>query len=297
MRVIVAAPAKVNLWLRVGPPLSSGFHALDTLFCGLDLADTVTVTTRDDAETSELEVSHAAPLETTPSLGPEWENLALRAARAFEARARRTCPVHIQLVKRIPAGAGLGGGSSDAAAVLRALNRLHPQVVSPDDLMAAAVQLGSDVPFFAANRPLALGAGRGETLRALPPLPPRPVVLVLPELAIHTGGAYRWLDEARAEQKVAELPAEPPDPGELTWDVVAERAGNDFEAVVFDRYPVLAEIRDGLRAGGAIPALLAGSGASLFGVFADADAADAAAEALAVRWPGLRIVRTTTRAR
>jgi 4-diphosphocytidyl-2-C-methyl-D-erythritol kinase len=295
VRVIVAAPAKVNLWLRVGPPRETGFHDLDTLFCGLDLADTITVFADGGSDTT-LEVRHAEPLLTTPDLGPPDRNLAVRAARAFSERAGLSSRPRIDLVKRIPAGAGLGGGSSDAAAVLRALNRLHPRAVQPDALMELAVELGSDVPFFAASRPLARGAGRGEKLRVLPALPSRPVVLLLPDLAISTADAYRWVDVERAGRAVADVPAEPGDDAP-SWDAVADRAANDFEPAVFGRYPVLEEMKSALETHGAAPAMLAGSGSSLFGVFEDPDAADAAVGAVRDRWPGLRMVRTATRVR
>ena len=297
MRVIVAAPAKVNLWLRVGPPNEAGYHDLDTLFCGLDLADTVTLSTDHGDPDTVLELRHAEPLEALPDLGPPDENLAVRAARAFGERTGLDVRPRIELVKRIPAGGGLGGGSSDAAAVLRALNRLYPRALSPDALMELARGLGSDVPFFAASRPLARGAGRGDRLRVLPALPPRPVVLLMPELAIPTPAAYRWVDEERAGRTVADVDPEPAGDGPPTWEDVVGRAANDFEPAIFGRYPVLEEMHAALRDHGARPALLAGSGSSIFGVFDDTHVAAAAAGAVRARWPGLRIVRTATRAR
>lgn len=294
MRVTVAAPAKVNLWLRVGARDASGFHGVDTLYCSLHLADSVVVRPGAAAAPS-LEVSHGQPLTTAPELGPIKDNLAVRAARAFMERVGLDTGPEIRLVKRIPVGGGLGGGSSDAAAVLRGLARLNPGAVSAGDLMELGAGLGSDVPFFVRGAPLAHGAGRGERLAVWPPLPPRPVVLAVPDSPVATADAFAWLDEDR--------PSGPPvprgprhDAPQLDWHAVAAEAGNDFEAPVFRRHARLAELRDALRDHGARPALLAGSGSTVFGVFEDRDAAGRAADALGAD-PSIRTLVTRTRMR
>lgn len=301
MRVTVAAPAKVNLWLRVGDRESSGFHAIDTMFCALHLADSVMVRPGDDPVPT-LHVGHARPLLEMPDLGPEDENLAVRAARAFMDRAGLEDGPGVRLVKRIPPGAGLGGGSSDAAAVLRGLARLHPGWVSSPELEALGQALGSDVPFFVRGAPLAHGTGRGERLRSLPPLPARPVVVVIPDFGISTAEAYGWLDEDREREGEAGGDAEARDGLEglgsgLEWDAVAGAATNDFEAPVFRRYPQLGEIKARLGDGGAEPALLAGSGSTVFGVFHDTERARVVADELAEADPSLRVLVTRTRTR
>ena len=325
MRITMIAPAKVNLWLRVGPRLPSGFHDLDTLFCALTLADDLVLREGEPGRGLRLGMRHGPPLQSMPDLGPVLENLAMRAARAFQDRAGGPANLRMALIKRIPAGGGLGGGSSDAAAVLRGLRRMHPDLLSADELRTLAPELGSDVPFFLAGSPFARGRGRGERLTPLQPLPPRPVVVVMPALAIPTAEAYRWLDEDRGDDGAAPGPAgaasggpsdpgRPADPGEadeggggeggeggeaasLTWERVEARAHNDFEAPVFARHPRLGEIRDRLRDAGASIALLAGSGSSLFGVFHDPGTARAAADALARDLPDARVVTSATRPR
>lgn len=295
MRITVAAPAKVNLWLRVGPRESSGFHAIDTLFCSLHLADSVVVRPGDTAE-PELEMAYARPLTEAPDLGPPEENLAYRAARAFMERAGLEQGPGIRLIKRVPAGAGLGGGSSDAAAVLRAMGRLNPGALDSGDLLDLAAGLGSDVPFFVRGAPVAHGTGRGERLAVIQPLQARSVVVAIPDFRIATTDAYRWIDQDREEPStVASRPrhAAP----ELDWDAVATEAANDFQAPVFRRYPRLREVRDRLLEHGARPALLAGSGSTVFGVFDARSAAKGAADALRTADSTLRVLLTRTRMR
>lgn len=297
MRITVAAPAKVNLHLRVGGPEPSGFHSLDTTFAALQLADSVVVrpgTVREPV----LDVAYARPLVEAPDMGPPVENLAVRAARAFAERAGLETGPEIRLVKRIPAGAGLGGGSTDAAAVLRAMSRLYPGALEADDIMELGATLGSDVPFFVLGAPCAQGTGRGERLAALAPLPARPVVVVIPDFPVATSAAFRWLDGDREAAGAAAptVPGQPSHGRELSWNAVADEAVNDFEAPVFQRHPRLREVRDRLRAAGARPALLAGSGSTVFGVFDDGERARAAAETFGTD-PSLRVLVTRTRTR
>lgn len=299
MKITIAAPAKVNLWLRVGPRQDSGFHGISTLFCALDLADTVVIREGPTGDGAGVEATFAPPLEALPDLGPPEENLAVRAARAFAERAGLAETPTIQLVKRIPSGGGLGGGSSDAGAVLRALRRLHPRALAAEEVLDIAVGIGSDVPFFVQGGALAHGSGRGERLQPGDPLPPRPVVLILPPFPVSTGNAYRWLDESREERaEVASLDADADLSGSaLTWDAVCADATNDFEGPVFDRHPELRTVRDALRSRGARPALLAGSGSAVFGVFGDAATAQATARSLRDSHPHYRVVLTGTRTR
>lgn len=303
MKITIAAPAKVNLWLRVGPADGSGYHRLSTLFCALDVADTVVLGQRRSPDDPPLQTAVAPPLEDIPDLGPADANLAVRAARAFLERAGKEEDLvpAIRLVKRIPVGGGLGGGSSDAGAVLRAMCRLHPRSPAVNEILEIAGELGSDVPFFVLGVPLAHGTGHGEQLTPLPPLPPRTVVLVLPPFAVGTADAYRWLDEDRGDAEIpplaieaeADLTAQPV----LSWDDVAKLAVNDFDGPVFHRHPELGAVRDVLRDHGAGPALLAGSGSTVFGVFADPDRARDAARSLESSYPDHRVVVTSTRTR
>ena len=296
MRITVAAPAKINLWLRVGERGTSGFHGLDTLFCSLHLADSVVVRPG-DTPTPELEISYARPLTAMPDLGPPEKNLAYRAAVSFMERAGLTGGPAIRLVKRIPVGAGLGGGSSDAAAVLRAMARLNPGTLDTGQLAELGMELGSDVPFFVQGAALAHATGRGERIAPLKPLPARPVVLAMPDVPVATGEAFRWLDEDR-DDGAPDVPDQPGhDRVEVRWDQVAEEAINDFEPSVFRRHPGLADVKTHLLEHGARPALLAGSGSTVFGVFEEADVANEAARSLETLDPTLRLFVTRTRTR
>jgi 4-diphosphocytidyl-2-C-methyl-D-erythritol kinase len=253
----VEAQAKLNLWLRVLARETSGYHQLESLFVRIDLADTVRVAT--DTSTREL-VVHGA------DLGKPEENLAWRAAAAFADATGWPRGFRIEIDKRIPIGGGLGGGSADAGAVLRALAELAPQAPSPDLVATIALRLGADIPFLATDAPMALGWGRGERLLALRSLPARDVLLVLPNFGVETRAAFGWLAESRASAELSAPAARTLD--ELDrWDAVAKLTGNDFEPVVFARHPELAAARAALEAAGARIARMSGSGSTLFGVF------------------------------
>ncbi|HEU0015634.1 MAG TPA: 4-(cytidine 5'-diphospho)-2-C-methyl-D-erythritol kinase [Longimicrobium sp.] len=271
----VSAPAKVNLFLRILAREETGFHALETLFQAVSLADAVTVEHGEPG----IALTVAGGVDT----GPPERNLARRAALAFYVRTELTPAVAIRLEKRIPSAAGLGGGSSDAAATLRALNALHGHLLSREALLQLAIGLGSDVPFFLCGSPLALGWGRGERLLALPPLPARPVLIAHPGVAMPTADAFARLAERRGAY--APAGASLPLDALASWDAVAALAENDFQPVVGERIPFIGLALSALRQGGARVALMAGSGSSVFGVFDDADARDQALE----RMRGLRM--------
>jgi 4-diphosphocytidyl-2-C-methyl-D-erythritol kinase len=277
----VTAHAKINLILRVLAREESGFHSLETLFARLALGDTVTVRITGGGRSVECDVE-------IPGL-PE-RNLAYRAAETFANITGWPTGFAIEIEKRIPIGGGLGGGSADAGAVLRALSALSPHPVGEAELLAIASALGSDVPYLTTAAPLALASGRGERLLALPPLPARDVALVLPAFAVNTAQAYSWLAASRASS----APATPPDaagqpaaratsaaspsyrpaPPQLlsladlsTWSSVASLATNDFEPVVTARHPTIATALGSLRAAGAAIAITSGSGSTVFGIF------------------------------
>ncbi len=264
-----SAPAKVNLFLRVTAREASGYHQIETLFQRLELADEVSLALRTDGEVR-LQVE-GVPEGT---LGPEDGNLAVRAARAFAgalARQGVAFPgVDIRVVKKTPAGGGLGGGSSDAAAVLRGLNHLTGAPMGPDDLLPLGGTLGADVPFFLTGAPLALGWGRGDRLLPLPPLPPSPVLLAIPPFPVETPEAYRLLAMERERIEAGVLPAGVLPPEDLMgWEGVARLAENAFQGVLDPRHPILRRIRNAMEMAGARVALLSGSGSTIFGVFDD----------------------------
>ena len=252
------APGKVNLLLRVLAREPDGYHGLETLFARIELADTVSAR-RSEGHGITLRVSGT-------DLGPAQQNLAFRAAEAVLAAVRNPFAVELELEKRIPAGAGLGGGSADAAAALLLVNQLADNAVPRAELFQMAARLGADVPFCLSEAPLALAWGHGERMLALPALPSAPMLLVSPPVGISTVEAYGWIDEARigAAHRGALLL----DPASLgSWSDIARMAGNDFESVVFARRPALREAFDALARTGPLMCRMSGSGSALFAVY------------------------------
>lgn len=306
---LVEAPGKVNLLLRVLDRRPDGYHDVETLFQAISLADEVEVTLEGEGPAGLGRAGRSGGREpgsragstdervivdvVGADLGPPERNLAYRAAAAFLGATDRPGRVHVRLVKRIPAGAGLGGGSSDAAAVLRCLGDLAGGV-DAGTLHRIARDLGSDVPFFLGPSPLAVGRGRGEQLDPLAPLPEAHLVVALPPVHVSTAGAYVALADARA----AAPPRRPPGSVALeevasSWATIAARAENDFEPVVAARHPEVRRSLEGLRAEEARWALLSGSGAASFGVFATAARATAAARRLEAVTGWTFVVATT----
>lgn len=262
------APAKTNLFLEVLGKRPDGFHALDTVFVELSLADEVM------AEPAREITLH---VEGAPGLAREPDNLVLRAARLL--RERHGTPdlgARLELIKRVPIGGGLGGGSSDAAAALRALNALWELGVPPDRLEALAAELGSDVAFFVRGG-LQRGRGRGEQLEALPPCPALPLVLLVPPFGCPTPAVYGALQGL--------LPEDPETPDALLAaladgpEALAPTVFNRLESAALHAFPALAEPLAALRgAPGVLTGWVSGSGSTLIGLCrTDADASQATA--------------------
>jgi len=264
------APAKVNLTLHVLGRRSDGYHEIRSLMVPLSLAD-------------ELEVGVGATVDGISVPGrPDLEvpeNLCLRAVASFRRHVGPIPGVHVRLEKRIPTAAGLGGGSSDAAAVLRCLARESGISIDDPRLLRAALEVGSDVPFFLRSEPALVG-GRGEHLFPAPPLPDGiPLVLVHPPFEVSAGEAYRAL----AEERRGNAPPPPPRPGALADpEAVSHILHNDLEAPVASRYPIRPLLRE-LEEAGALAALMSGSGPTVFGVFSEAKAAEEGARTLSGR--------------
>jgi 4-diphosphocytidyl-2-C-methyl-D-erythritol kinase len=265
--VTLPAFAKLNLFLRVLSRDQDGYHGIETLLCLISLSDSVLAQRRE---------GHGVTIEVTGAdLGPASENLAVRAAtRVLEATGNRFA-VHLSLTKRIPVGAGLGGGSSDAAAVLHAVNRLAGNAVPRHELLQFAAQLGSDVPFFYAGAPLALAWSRGERMIRLPPLPASHVLLVTPAISIQTKEAYTWLDPGREASWRRGAVALDLD-SVSRWGDVARMAGNDFEAPVFDRHHEIRAAFEAMVATRPLVCRMSGSGSTLYAIYrSDRDRQDA----------------------
>jgi 4-diphosphocytidyl-2-C-methyl-D-erythritol kinase len=263
----VRALAKINLDLRVLGKRPDGFHELRTVFQTVSLADT-------------LEIAYTPARKTVISLIDELhiaDNLVVRAARLVMEAMRATGQIEMRLTKRIPMGAGLGGGSSDAAAVLLALPALVGRHADLPMLCAIGGQLGSDVPFFLLGG-TAVGIGRGSELFPLPDTPAQQGILVAPGIHVNTSQAYRDLSPRLTtelqQNKMVSFQS-------VTWDMAGlASARNDFEAVVFEQHRKLATLKRRLVRAGATAALMTGSGSALFGLFPNRNGISRAKELL-----------------
>ena len=251
----VRAQAKVNLFLRILARDASGYHGLETLFTRLELADEITV--RVGGEARAIDCGPA-------DVGPSPSNLAFRAAATYAEVTGWPRGFDITVEKRIPIGGGLGGGSADAGAVLRALDAMAPNPVGPDALAAIGARLGADVPFVTSDASLALAWGRGDRMVALPALPGREIGLVCFPFGVSSAEAFAWVAESRAGQPMPSIGRPLSIDALTTWKGVASLAGNDFEREVAGRHPEIADVLEAARARGAVIAELTGSGSTVF---------------------------------
>jgi 4-diphosphocytidyl-2-C-methyl-D-erythritol kinase len=252
------AHAKVNLFLRVLAREADGYHGLETLFCLVDLADELRAERREGRGVT-IDVQGA-------DVGPAADNLAVRGAAAVLAATGDRFAVHLTLIKRIPERAGLGGGSSDAAAALLAVNRLAADAVPRHELLQFAAKLGSDVPFFLAGVPLALAWAHGDRLIRLPALPAAPALVLTPTVSISTAEAYAWVDEDR--RPAGKRGAVALDLDALsTWGDIGRMSGNDFESAVFGRHPPIRAAFEALAGTRPLVCRMTGSGSALFAVY------------------------------
>jgi 4-diphosphocytidyl-2-C-methyl-D-erythritol kinase len=268
--VRLKAFAKINLALEVLHKRADGYHELRTIFQTISLADV-------------LDIEFARARRTSIELESEIDipdNLVLRAARVVLDELRLSASIRFRLMKNIPMGGGLGGGSTDAAAVLLALPHLVGRVIALPRLVELGTELGSDVPFFLIGG-CALGLGRGTELYPLPDPVAGPGLLVAPGVHVSTADAYRSLGRdasyvpkgGSAVQAMALALAKDP----AGWGACCR---NDFEAAVFKAHPALEKIRRQLMRRGAAVARMSGSGSALFGFFEDAQQRDGAVTSL-----------------
>ena len=274
-----SAPAKVNLFLRVLAREADGFHGIETLFCRVSLADELEAT-RTDAPGVTLDAGGAT------DLGPEADNLAVRAARLVLQGTGNRFGVPLRLVKRIPVRAGLGGGSSDAAAALVATNAVAGGAIPRHELLQLAARLGSDVPFFLSGASLALAWGHGERLLRLPPLPAAPALLLVPPVPVATPDAYAWVDAARAAGSRRGAVALDLD-ALRSWGDIGRMAGNDFESPVFGKHAAVRAAFEALAGTHPLVCRMSGSGSALFAVYRSARDRDDAAMMLGRKHGGV----------
>jgi 4-diphosphocytidyl-2-C-methyl-D-erythritol kinase len=258
----VLAQAKVNLFLRILGREIDGYHSIETLFLRLDIADVVRVRVGTGDERA---IHGHGPMWTPDGLGPPERNLAYRAAVAYAEATGWPRSFAIDVEKHVPVGGGLGGGSADAAAVLRALDAMAPESAGSDTIARIAAHLGADVPFLASDSVCALAWGRGERMLDVRPPPRRHVELLVPPFGVSTKWAYEQLAATwgtitprPALHRLAEL---------SSWEHLATLAVNDLEPVVTARHPEIASCVIALRARGARIALMSGSGSTVAGIF------------------------------
>ncbi len=257
----LSCPAKINLTLRILTRRADGYHDLDSLFCPITLADTLHL----DASRAALGPGPLAVAFTCsdPDLPVDDSNLAVRAARLFAEHQPLSGTLTMHLEKAIPHGAGLGGGSSDAAAVLQGLNKLFNTRLAEPALVVMAAVLGSDVPFFLRDQATHC-TGRGEILGATVSLPPLPLLLIKPPFPVDTPWAYQAFAAARASSQP------PAETQILPWGTLH----NDLEPPVHAKFLVLPELKSWLLTQPEVAgALMSGSGSTTFAILHSAQAA------------------------
>jgi len=270
-RVQVRAPAKINLTLRVLGLRPDGYHEVRTMFQSVALHDTLIFTAQDGP---------FSIVSDDPRCPPNEDNLVWRAAQAlWHAAGRRgkARGVHVSIRKRIPIEAGLGGGSSNAAAALRALSAVWQIAIPADRAYGIARDLGADVSFFFEGGTV-LCVDRGDVLYPLIDRPRAPVVLIFPDFGVSTRDAYRWWDEWTETQTPTET-------------------GNDLQGPVAARHPGIARAVAHLRRLGATHAAMSGSGSAVFGLFDSERKARAAARTMSSRRVRVVVTETLTRKR
>lgn len=268
-RIRLASPSKINLHLRVGSPRADGFHPLCSWMVTTSLCDRIEI--RQAGSGIRLTFDD-------PSIPTDASNLIVRAAQLLLDRlpSEKRIGLEIDLAKRIPAGAGLGGGSGNAATTLAALNSLLGNPFAADQLATFAAQLGSDVPFFLGS-PSAIATGRGESLEPVAGPAARFAILILPPFPISTAAAYRVLDQLRPTEAPGTLdPFDPRQWASLPARELLQRLRNDLEIAAFAIEPRLGSLRAAIEQHLGRAVRMSGSGSTLFTLF---DTAEAAREA------------------
>ena len=249
--MVVFPNCKINLGLHVTSKRSDGYHNIETLFFPIPLHDSLEIIPSPGAFEFKL---YGIPLDDTS------KNLCVQAYDLVKKDFPSLPEVKMFLLKAIPTGAGLGGGSSDATFTLQLLNKTFDLSLSKEQLLIYATSLGSDCPFFLTNKPC-IATGRGETLEEIDiSLKGYSIVLVHPGIHVSTAGAFSKLNPVQAVNSIKELVMLPID----QWK---NKLVNDFEPTVFDLHPEIANVKSALYANGAVYASMSGSGSSVYGIF------------------------------
>ena len=262
----IFSPAKINLFLQVLGKRPDGYHDLMSLMCCIGLYDTVSLT---------FGVKNIVVSCHHPGVPEDDKNLAFGAAHLFLKTLNKNEGVKIVIQKQIPVAAGLGGGSSNAAAVFLGLNRYYGYPFSTEELMSMGLSIGADVPFFIFQKP-AIATGIGEKLEAYQNLKNLKILLVFPDISVSTADVYKKLNLGltKCEKKLKSFLL-----NKRRFDPRYHLC-NDLEAVTASTYPVIKTVKEALLSHGALGALMTGSGPTIFGLFSDSNAALKASQAL-----------------
>jgi len=281
-RIRVRAPAKINLHLRVYKRRDDGYHGIRSLFQTVSLADELIVGSLKEKYAIEIEGVFDCPIESTT---------VFKAVRVFREATGIQDGVFIKVAKRIPAGGGLGGGSSDAEATLRALNELFSTGLSVSNFTALGLSIGSDVPFFVLGS-AALVTGRGEIVETIQARQDFGLILVFPGVAVNTASAYALLDKERPDDSMEA----DPDCADIVRSYQEHPSGwlfaNSFERPIIRVQPRIARCLELLEESGADFSRMSGSGSTVFGVFADPDMAEEARGTLSTKIGSEAMVRS-----
>jgi 4-diphosphocytidyl-2-C-methyl-D-erythritol kinase len=292
--VEVAAQAKINLRLRILAKETNGYHQLETLFLRIDLADTIRIRRTSGGRSLDVVGVFEPAL-----IGAVEKNLAWQAAEMYVAATEMRGGFAIELEKRIPIGGGLGGGSADAGAVLRALSAMDDEPMAPEVLLSLAATLGADVPFLTIDHAYALAWGRGERMLALAPPPPRDALLVVPSFSVNTAEAFGWHDAIAATHAPGrQMDVTVLQPGDLSdWTALSSLHMNDFESAVEQHHPELLGHREFLQAHGYPVVMMSGSGSTVFGIWTSPNSGVPGENAPSEPPAGAKLIRTRTSAR
>ena len=254
--MIVFPKAKINLGLNITARRSDGYHNIETIFYPVGLCDALEFVVSDSSEKEDILV--VTGINTG---GPPKDNLVIKTLRKL--REKHSLPtLRIHLHKVIPIGAGLGGGSSDAAYLLKAVNKYFELSIAEQNLKALALEIGSDCPFFIDSLP-SFASGRGEILKPVKPILNCSYITILnPGVSINTGEAYRYCNPVSPQTGLLQLI-------DLPVNEWKDQVVNDFEEYAFKNYPVIGKLKNELYSAGAKFSLMSGSGSSVYGIFSE----------------------------
>ena len=279
--MIVKAPAKVNLHLEVFPGWNDSYHEIVSIFQMVSVFDIIKLRSLKKEKSFKLE---------GPFNFPSEDNIISGAVRLFRQATGNLSGVRIEVEKKIPLGGGLGGGSSDAAAVLTCLNRLLETGLTEAELQPLGSVLGSDVPFFL-NGTAALVYGRGEKIKKLTPRLDYLLVLVYPGFKINTRDAYSWFDQRNLAAGIEPRSLNDLEKSYLECPVESWNFSNSFQTVLESRYPEIKDMTFRLRDLGAGYSAVSGSGSTVFGLFTNPESAEKAVQAMQADYPLVEIAK------